>query len=187
MIERALAYALLLTFFVLESALRKGDIAKSIAKTPDDQSSMLFIFLSLVIILLVSIFLDFWHVGDFHHQPLAVAGLILMVLGLMLRSYSVIILNKFYTRSLMTLDDQELIQKGPYRVIRHPGYMGTILCWGAAGLAMENYIVFIIGVVFLSLAYSYRIHSEEKMLVVRFGDRYRSYQKRTWRLVPGLW
>jgi protein-S-isoprenylcysteine O-methyltransferase Ste14 len=47
--------------------------------------------------------------------------------------------------------------------------------------------VFIIGVVFLSLAYSYRIHSEEKMLVLRFGDRYRSYQKRTWRLVPGVW
>lgn len=185
MIERAAAYALLLTFFVLESALRKGDIARSLARAPDDQNSTLYIFLSLIIILLVSIFLDFWHVGIFHNQPLAIASLFVMGLGLILRSYSVIILNKFYT--LGSLDQQELIQKGPYRIIRHPGYLGTILCWGAAGLAMENYIVFIIGVVILTLAYSYRIHSEEKMLILRFGDRYKVYQKRTWRLVPGVW
>ncbi len=185
MIERAAAYALLLTFFVLESALRKGDIARSLARAPDDQSSTLYIFLSLIIILLVSIFLDFWHVGIFHNQPLAIAGLFVMVLGLILRSYSVIALNQFYT--LGSLDQQDLIEKGPYRIIRHPGYLGTILCWCAAGLAMENYIVFIIGVLFLTLAYSYRIHSEEKMLILRFGDRYRSYQRRTWRLVPWVW
>jgi protein-S-isoprenylcysteine O-methyltransferase Ste14 len=187
MIERAVAYALLLTFFVLESALRKGDIARSLARAPDDQSSTLFIFLSLIIILLVSIFLDFWHIGLFHNQPLAVLGLAMMVLGLILRCYSIILLNKFYTRTLLTLEDQELIQKGPYRFIRHPCYLGTILCWGAAGLAMENYIVLIIGVVILSFSYRYRINSEEKMLVHRFGEHYRLYQKRTWRLVPGVW
>ena len=39
----------------------------------------------------------------------------------------------------------------------------------------------------LVIAYSYRIHSEERMLVASFGSRYEEYQKSSWRLVPYLY
>jgi protein-S-isoprenylcysteine O-methyltransferase Ste14 len=71
--------------------------------------------------------------------------------------------------------------------IRHPGYLGTILIWGAAGLAMQNKIVFAVGTILILIAYFYRITNEEKMLENEFGEKYIDYKKHTWRLIPFIW
>ena len=96
-------------------------------------------------------------------------------------------LSKYYKRTLITVDKQEIVKKGLYKIIRHPGYLGTILIWGAAGLGMTNKIVFIVGAVLIVLAYYYRISNEEKMLQQEFGEKYSEYTKHSWRLIPFLW
>src|SRR5262245_23753178 len=52
------------------------------------------------------------------------AGVALGILGLVLRMWAVLVLRERYTRTLL-VHDQHLIERGgPYRFVRHPGYLG---------------------------------------------------------------
>jgi protein-S-isoprenylcysteine O-methyltransferase len=96
-------------------------------------------------------------------------------------------LGAFYTRTLKVLDDQSVVQNGPYRFIRHPGYLGTILMWVGAGLAVVNWIVTLCVLLILCIAYYYRIRTEEAMLLEQLGQPYADYQAHTWRLLPYIY
>src|SRR5258708_1479204 len=64
-----------------------------------------------------------------------------MIIGLTLRVWAAQVLGRFYTRTLRTTDKQRIVQSGPYHLIRHPGYLGTILIWIGAGLAVLKRLV----------------------------------------------
>ena len=187
MTERIIAYLLLLIFFFMDSFFRKDATSKSTEKTDDDNRSTVLILATFFMVLIVSIVLNLLGIGLFNNPSLARVGLALMIIGLMIRIHSMQTLQRFYTRTLLTVDQQELVRKGMYRIIRHPGYLGTILIWGAAGLAMSNWLVFSIGIVLVLVAYYYRIQNEERMLAARFGPLYAAYRKTSWRLIPFLW
>ena len=53
-----------------------------------------------------------------------------------------------------------------------------------AGLATTNWAVALVLCLLMVVAYSYRIAAEEAMLLGAFGDRYKEYMARTWRLLP---
>jgi protein-S-isoprenylcysteine O-methyltransferase len=74
--------------------------------------------------------------------------------------------------------------QGPYRLIRHPGYLGTICVWIGFALAVGNWVALIILTIMLLGVYGYRIRSEEAMLNDTFGNEYQEYCKQTWRLIP---
>jgi protein-S-isoprenylcysteine O-methyltransferase Ste14 len=187
MLQLFFAYLLLMIFFSLEFFLRKDKTAKSIDKTKSDNKSTRFIGLSFFIILIVSIIFNLLKIGRFDNNRLAITGLMVMVVGLLIRIWSMLTLSKYYTRTLLTIEKQEIVKKGPYRVIRHPGYLGTILVWGAAGLAMQNEIIFIVATIMILIVYFYRIENEEKMLIKQFGEKYSDYKKHSWRLIPLIW
>ncbi len=114
-------------------------------------------------------------------------GLVIMLLGLALRVWSMRALGAYYSRTLRVTDAQVIVTQGPYRVVRHPGYLGTILLWVGSGLALANWIA-TVGVALLMLGvYGYRIRSEEGMLLTTFGEHYREYCRHTWRLLPFLY
>src|SRR5262249_51469200 len=106
--------------------------------------------------------------------------------GLGLRVWAMAALGKFYTRTLLTLPDQRVVDRGPYRWLRHPGYLGSLLVWVGSGFAYGNWILAAVIASLMVPAYAYRIGSEERLLRERFGDAYESYARRTWRLVPLL-
>ena len=187
MAERIMAYCLLIAFFILDFAIRENKTARRIDISRENNKSTLFILITLFFILLSSITLNIFRLGTFKNSGLARAGLFIMVSGMFIRSISMLTLRRFYTRTLMTLDDQKVLEKGIYKIIRHPGYLGTILIWCASGLAMSNIIVFIFSTLLILLTYHYRIIAEEKMLLVQFGESYTKYMKRTWRLLPFIW
>ena len=62
-------------------------------------------------------------------------GLVIAILGIALRFWANRTLGQFYTRTLRVTEDQPIIDQGPYRVIRHPGYLGVLLMWVGASLA----------------------------------------------------
>ena len=64
--------------------------------------------------------------------------------------------------------------------------MGSILVWTGSRLAV-NWLIAVITALLLLGVYVYRIIAEEQMLVDHFGDAYRAYKTRTWRLVPFVW
>jgi protein-S-isoprenylcysteine O-methyltransferase Ste14 len=100
--------------------------------------------------------------------------------------WSMRVLGRDYTRSLRTRTDQVVVDRGPYRRIRHPGYLGSILVWAGSRLAV-NWIIAGFTVVGLAVVYCYRISAEERMLEANLGEAYVAYKARTWRLVPFVW
>lgn len=94
-------------------------------------------------------------------------------------------LRTSYSRTLRTADDQQLVDDGPYRLVRHPGYLGSLLTW--TGFALESLSAPVVATVgFLFAVYVRRIEAEEELLL-RDLPGYRDYSLRTSRLIPFVW
>jgi protein-S-isoprenylcysteine O-methyltransferase Ste14 len=94
-------------------------------------------------------------------------------------------LRTSYSRTLRTADDQHLIDDGPYRILRHPGYLGSLLIW--TGFAFESLSAPVLATVGLLFpVYVWRIMAEEELLL-RGLPGYRDYRLRTSRLIPHVW
>jgi protein-S-isoprenylcysteine O-methyltransferase Ste14 len=83
--------------------------------------------------------------------------------------------------------DHSLVQSGPYRLVRHPGYLGYLLL--VLGLAAGYSSLVSLGAAILLLlpGLVYRIKVEERLLAAEFGEEYRLYTQKTQRLIPGIW
>jgi protein-S-isoprenylcysteine O-methyltransferase Ste14 len=110
-------------------------------------------------------------------------GLGILAVGVALRFYAVFVLGQFFTLVVMTRSDQHVVDTGPYRWIRHPSYTGFLLALAAVMLSYANWLA-LIGVLPALAGFLYRIRVEERVLSDELGDPYRSYMRRTKRLVP---
>ena len=151
-----------------------------------DRFSAAAIFLGVIAAQLASV-LEFGYRADLRPPPASLvfgAGLCVAIGGLALRLWAIRTLGRFFTSTVHVEGGQTVVQTGPYSVLRHPSYTGTLLT--SLGLAMT--MASTIGVALTALlalpAYIYRIQVEEKALAVRLGDAYRAYSTRTARLVP---
>ena len=79
------------------------------------------------------------------------------------------------------------MERGPYRVLRHPSYTGLILAFVGAGLMVGNWLS-AVGAVFLLLtALLHRVRIEERALTAVMGNRYREFAASRARLIPYIW
>ena len=187
MVQVALTYALLAGFFVIEIFLRQGRSARSLEATASDQGSTRLIGAAFGVAVLLPPLLNLLHVGQIKWPIVTWLGLIVMLSGLGLRIWSMRVLGTYYSRTLRVTAEQDIITQGPYRVLRHPGYLGTMLVWIGSGLALGNWLAAVLIALLMFGVYGYRIRSEEAMLLDTFGDRYRQYCRRTWKLLPFLY
>jgi protein-S-isoprenylcysteine O-methyltransferase len=111
-------------------------------------------------------------------------GVVMVAAGLGLRAWGMRVLGRFYTRTLRVTAGQHVVASGPYRLIRHPGYAGSLLVWTGYCLGVGNWIALLAVSALMLTAYGWRIRAEECMLVDLLGEEYRRYQRRTARLVP---
>jgi len=182
-----LSGGLLVAWLLLEVVLRSGDDARDWHGSKADRSSTRLIVVTYIVAFVGPLLLDTSGVGlTATDSTLAWIGIAVGVAGLMVRIWSMRVLGQDYTRSLRTRETQSVVDSGPYRLVRHPGYLGSILVWVGSRLAV-NWLVAAMTALVLLLVYAYRIHAEERMLVDHFGDAYREYTTRTWRLVPFVW
>jgi protein-S-isoprenylcysteine O-methyltransferase len=84
------------------------------------------------------------------------------------------------------VDNQVIVREGPYRLIRHPGYLGMLLVWSGIAASTDDWIVLLIVFVVTVCAYYYRIENEEKMLLTMRAD-YSEYLSHIWRLLPFIY
>lgn len=80
---------------------------------------------------------------------------------------------------------QELVTHGIYTVIRHPIYVGVWLCAVGGELVAKSYLAIILGLVFGVVLYI-QSKEEEKLLLVHFGEKYKTYLKKTSMFIPSL-
>jgi protein-S-isoprenylcysteine O-methyltransferase Ste14 len=116
-----------------------------------------------------------------------VAGMVLLLGGLVLRWWSIRTLGGYFTGAVMVSSDQPVIAAGPYRLLRHPSYTGLLLACAGTGLASANWVAAAVMVVLPLVAVLWRIHAEEGALLATLGDRYRAYAGQRKRLVPLVW
>lgn len=114
-------------------------------------------------------------------------GAALFTLGLALRWYSIWYLGRFFTVNVAIAADHQLIETGPYRVIRHPSYSGALMAFLGLGLCLHNWASVGMMVIPPLLAFSRRIRIEERALAQGLGDPYRDYMHRTKRLIPAVY
>jgi protein-S-isoprenylcysteine O-methyltransferase Ste14 len=187
MIQTVLALGLAVCFFAIEPLLRRDKTAKSLERTASDKGSSTLIVVLFWIVILLPPLLNFLQVGQIKSSGIRWLGLLIMLLSLALRFWSMRVLGEYYTRTLRVTENQAIVSQGPYRVIRHPGYLGTIFVWIGFAFAVGNWIATIILAILLFSVYGYRIRSEEAMLMDRFGNEYQEYRKQTWRLIPFIY
>lgn len=121
------------------------------------------------------------------HLWMQAAGLLLGIAGTFLLSWARRAIRGQFSGHVLIREGHQLIQSGPYKFVRHPGYLGYLLiilgiCVGFSSL-VATAVMFLI----LLPGLVYRIRIEEKMLVEWFGKDYNQYQDRTKRLLPGVW
>ncbi len=188
MFTTLLAYLVVGLYFVIDTCARQGDQARSLSCGQCDHGSTVLLSVAFgisALALLLAPALNHLQIGYF---PFAAwvqwIGVVVMSIGLLLRLWANRTLGAFYTRTLRMVEDHQVVQAGPYTVIRHPGYLGVILMWTGASFATVNWIATVIVLASMLSIYHYRMNVEEKMLVAAKGEEYRSYQMRTWRLIP---
>ncbi len=111
-------------------------------------------------------------------------GIALGILGLLLRLWAVLTLRQRYTRTLLIGDGHAFERGGPYRFVRHPGYLGSLLCLDGLALASASVPIFLVSVAAAAAAYAYRIRVEDRMLVATFGAPYEDYRREVGALLP---
>jgi protein-S-isoprenylcysteine O-methyltransferase Ste14 len=111
-------------------------------------------------------------------------GITMMVLGMVVREWAVATLRGYFSYLVRVREDHRVIEKGPYRVVRHPAYSGSMLTILGLGVALGSWAGVLTLLVLFSLAYWYRIRVEERTLLAELGDQYAQYMRRTKRLIP---
>jgi protein-S-isoprenylcysteine O-methyltransferase Ste14 len=113
-------------------------------------------------------------------------GLIFILLGVALRWYAIRVLGRYFTRDVAVSVDQQVVQIGPYRLIRHPAYSGTFLTMLGVGLAVTNWASLICLLACVFLGHFHRVNVEEQALIHTIGQPYMDYMRHTRRFIPFL-
>lgn len=111
-------------------------------------------------------------------------GIVFMLAGIVFRWYAIRTLGRYFTRNVATRTDQHVVQNGPYRLIRHPAYAGTLLTLLGLGFAMTNWASILALLICNFPGHLYRIYVEEQALRLSLGQPYALYMQRTKRIIP---
>lgn len=79
-----------------------------------------------------------------------------------------------------------LITTGPYRLVRHPIYLGLALLAVGEALAFSSWPALFIALSGIVPTLAWRARAEEKLLSRTFGETYNVYRQRTKMIVPHL-
>jgi protein-S-isoprenylcysteine O-methyltransferase Ste14 len=117
----------------------------------------------------------------------AAAGIVVIWVGLAVRVWAVLTLGASFSTFIQVDADQAVVTRGPYKWVRHPSYTGLMLVALGFGLGAGNWLSLAICAVIPPLGLLPRIAVEESEMTRLLGEQYRTYQRTTHRLVPGLW
>jgi protein-S-isoprenylcysteine O-methyltransferase Ste14 len=116
-----------------------------------------------------------------------IAGEVVAWAGLAIRIWAVVTLGASFRLTVEVDSDQKVVDRGPYRWVRHPSYTGLLLIALGFGLALGNWVSLLIMVLVPPIGIIRRIGVEETTLVAVMGQPYADYRTRTKRIIPGIW
>jgi protein-S-isoprenylcysteine O-methyltransferase Ste14 len=118
-----------------------------------------------------------------HTGPAQVAGVVVCGFGLIVTIWSRRILAGNWSSEVAFRQGHELIQTGPYRLVRHPIYTGLLLmCLGLAVAWGQLHCWLGFAIMFGGLWI--KLKMEEALMLRHFPNDYPDYRKRTKALIP---
>ncbi len=66
-------------------------------------------------------------------------GIILIILGIVIRQWAIAVLGRFFSLTVRVAEDHRVVDKGPYRLVRHPSYTGIMISFIGFGLAVQSW------------------------------------------------
>ena len=118
-------------------------------------------------------------------NPLSVfewLGYFCFLLGVLLRTWSLKEIGRFYDPGIVIKVDHQMVNTGPYHILRHPLHLGTLLqIIGLAGfspiwLALPTMTASLILCLYLNRTED-RAHSQQ------LGDAFEAYYSKTWDII----
>ncbi len=184
--DEAILFWVVFIWFFYRETLHSGIVAGAPANR-QDAGTLRLINVGSTIALLLAFAASFLPWLTLPYPRLALdAGIVLLAAGSLLRRICFRILGEYFTAAVTVRAGQPVIEKGPYRWIRHPGYTAGFIVFLGIGLAFGNWLGLAIFFLEIAVVYSQRIKAEEKALLDTLGEPYRAYMARTKRFIPFL-
>ena len=108
---------------------------------------------------------------------------ILCIAGLLFCFWARAALGRNWSGTVTLKEGHELIQRGPYRLVRHPIYTGLLAMFLATAIAYGRLGGFV-GVLIAFASFWIKLIGEEKLMLQQFPDQYAAYQERVKRIIP---
>jgi protein-S-isoprenylcysteine O-methyltransferase Ste14 len=151
----------------------------------EDKGSLWILTLSITVGYLLSFSIAATKLGRMPHwNTWFCIGLALILTGLIIRITSILTLRHSFTYTVSQVENHRLIEKGLYKRIRHPGYLGQLIVFLGIPFALSNWLSVVLMMAPVLLGYINRIRIEEKFLEKQMGEPYLDYKTRTHQLVP---
>ncbi len=107
----------------------------------------------------------------------------LVFLGLLVALWARAVLGRNWSGRVTFKRDHELIQRGPYRWVRHPIYSGVLLMVSGTDISVNRVSVFL-GLALCACAVWVKLRQEEALMTKHFPESYPRYKARTKALIP---
>jgi protein-S-isoprenylcysteine O-methyltransferase len=158
----SLAWELGLIYLVSEILLTLTRRSRSKTGTKQDRSTLGIIWLVIALSIMAGVFVaqNFRAVALPHGRVLASASVVLFVAGLILRWWAIIMLGRFFTVDVTIEKDHELVERGPFRIVRHPSYTGVLLAFVGLGLSLRNWAALLVILLPIGAAFIRRMNVE---------------------------
>jgi protein-S-isoprenylcysteine O-methyltransferase len=112
-------------------------------------------------------------------------GTALTVAGMAFAIWARLWIGRNWSGTITIKDRHELIQGGPYSIVRHPIYAGLLTAFLGTAL-VQGEIRGLVGFLLLVLGFGFKLRMEETFMVLQFGSTYLDYKHRVKAVVPFL-
>jgi protein-S-isoprenylcysteine O-methyltransferase Ste14 len=126
-----------------------------------------------------------WFLPQSWHFMVAV-GVIIQIAFFAMAIWARVHLGKNWAAEVRIGEGHELVQSGPYRIVRHPIYTAMLGMFVGTALASSQ-VHALVSIALLFLAYLRKTRLEEEILHGTFGAKFDEYRRQTWSLVPPIY
>jgi protein-S-isoprenylcysteine O-methyltransferase len=182
----SLSLQLGLVYLISELLLTATRRSRSRSGAKQDRSTLIGVWLVILVSVAAGIYVaKYWPAAALPNtRNFAFAGVALFAAGLFLRWWAIITLGRFFTVDVTIEKDHELVERGPFRMVRHPSYTGVLMAFVGFALSLGNWAAPLVILLPITAAFVHRMNVEEDALSRALGPQYTDYMRRTKRLVP---
>lgn len=113
-------------------------------------------------------------------------GLALDLVGVLFAIWARLTIGRNWSNIMALKEKHELVQSGPYGVVRHPIYAGMSLAVLGTALTTGS-LASNLGFICMLIGLLIRIQSEDRLMATQFPEAHSAYRERTKKLVPFIW